>query len=227
MKKLLFKEYRLCFNTVTLFFLPFVFMTLIPNYPYLVAFFFACNSIFYSFAQAAVDNDLLFSSMLPVSKADVVRSKCLFVVSIQAVYFLVFIPVLFLSHSVHPEGNSAGVDACLSLLGEGLIVYAIFNSVFLPRFFKNSHKVGSSFLASVIAMFAWIAVAEGFMIACKAASRFVPLFAWISENIGSFPISASAWAAQCVYFSLCAILYAVLTVFACRRAIGHFEKVNL
>ena len=229
MKNLLYKEYKLCFPATILFFIPFVFMLLIPSYPYLVAFFFICNSIFYAFSQATVDNDLLFTALLPVSKADAVRGKYLFVVTLQAAFFALFIPLVFLTHAIHPEGNNAGVDASLTFLGEGLIVFMIFNAVFIPKFFKDAHKVGQNFLVSVIAMFSWITVAEGFMIAAKAAAAHVPFFAWVNSNLASFPAAddGTAWIVQGAFFALCLLVYAGGTCLSCRRAIRIFEKVNL
>ncbi|MBP5230803.1 MAG: ABC-2 transporter permease [Clostridia bacterium] len=226
MKNLLYKEYRLCFHSTLFFFLPFVVMLLIPNYPYLVAFFFVCNGIFNSFSQAALDQDLLFTSLLPVSKADAVRGKYLFVASVQAMDFLLFIPMVFLNHAVHPEGNAAGADACLTMLGGGLIVFAIFNYVFIPRFYKKTDKFGQSFLTAVIAMFVWIFLAEGMMIAAKAAAKSVPAFAWIASNLGTFPSSGEAWIAQAVFFAVCVLAYVLLTVLSCRRSIRIFSQIS-
>lgn len=227
MKNLLYKELRLCLVAQIPIFFLFVLMLLIPSYPYLVAGFFICNAIFYSFSQAAVDNDVLFTTLLPVSKSQVVAGKARFMALIEILSLLFFLPMVFLNHTLHHSPNAAGVDASLTLLGALLLVYSVFNAVFLPRFYKAPHKLGRHFLVSTISVFAFIFLFEGFMITCGAAQGVLPLFTFVEENLDCFPASAMVWGIQAIFFAVCVIAYILITCFSVRRAQRNFERVDL
>jgi len=227
MNKLLYKECKLCLVPQIPLFFVFALMMLIPNYPCLVAAFFTCNSIFYSFSQALVDNDLLFSTLLPVSKADVVRGKLRFVVLIQLATLAVYVPVIFLRHAISPAGNAAGVDACFTLLAGALVLFALFNALFLPHFYRAPHRVGRHFLIVTLAIFGWIAVFEGFMIVCGAARDSLPFFAWVETHLDCFPATRDAWLAQLAALAAGAAIYAGANAWTRRRTIRAFEEQDL
>ncbi len=226
MKNLLYKEYKLCMVPMVPLFYLFALMLLIPSYPYQVAAFFTCNSIFYLLKQASLNGDMLFSAMLPVSKADVVRARVRFVTIIQLVMFLLMIPLILLNHRLYPQGNPAGADGSATLLGLVLVVFTVFNAICLPGFFRDEAKIDRLFLLSVIGVFGWILLSEGFLIAAAAASR-VPLFAWVESHLDCYPATDGAWAAQLILLAVCACIYGVGTVLTTRRAIRCFEGKDL
>ena len=227
MKQLFYKELKLCVPVqVPLFFL-FALMLFIPGYPYLVATFFTCNSIFYMFNQSVANGDLLFSTLLPVSKADVVKARVLSVVTIEGIMFLLLVPMIFLNHRLAPTGNPAGTDGSLTLLAAALILFTVFNAVFIPAFYRDEHKAGRNFLISTLSVFGWIVLWEGFMITSAAARAQAPLFAWVAENLDRFPTTAGAWTVQIAALAVAALIYGAGTALACRRAVGIFERVDL
>ena len=227
MKQLLYKEYKLCLVSMVPIFYLFALMLLIPNYPYLVATFFTCNSIFFLFKQSVVNGDLLFTTLLPVPKSDVVRARIRFVVIIQMIMFLLFIPMIAVNHKLFPAGNPAGTDGSLTFLAAALVLFTIFNRVFIPGFYKNEHKMDRLFLFSLIAVFGWILLWEGSMIAAGAAQRLVPFFAWVESHLDCWPKTSAAWTAQIIALAIGALIYIVGTVLTTRRAIRDFEQVDL
>ena len=52
--------------------------------------------------------------------------------------------------------NPAGLDAGVALIGEGLILFAIFNLVFFPVYYQEISKPGKAFAFAATAMFLWI-----------------------------------------------------------------------
>ena len=227
MKHLFYKDLKLCLPVqVPLFFL-FAGMVLIPAYPYLVACFFTCNSIFYMFNQSAANNDMLFTALLPASKEQAVRSRIRFVVVIQMIMFLLLIPMILLSHRLNPQGNPAGTDATLTLLAGALVLFTVFNGVFIPAFYRDEHKAGKNFLCSTLAVFAWIILFEGFMIAAGAARGAVPFMNWVAENLDAYPATDKAWHVQLIALAAGALIYGAGTWITARRAVRIFEKVDL
>ncbi|MBO4563371.1 MAG: ABC-2 transporter permease [Clostridia bacterium] len=227
MKNLLYKEYRLCMQPMVFIFFGFVLMLLIPNYLYTIPCFFIGNAIFNSFQYAVSDNDSLFTAMLPVAKRDVVKSKLIFIVSIQLIMLLLYIPMIALNNAIMTEGNKAGIDACPALLGSCFVLFGIFNVTFLPSFYKTGYKTGKSFLISTIAVFIWIFLSEGFFVAAVAARNAVPFFEWIETHIDCVPKEASAWAAQLIYLAAGALIYVLLTVITDKKASKAFDLVNV
>ena len=129
-----------------------------------------------------------------------------------------------------PGVNNGGTDHSLTLLAFALILFAIFNTVFLPSFYKTGYKAGSAFVKGAIGVWIWIAVAEGLMIAAApvvgsgADSAF---FRFILFNLDCFPKTASAWTAQGILFGCAAALYAGLTLLAVRRSVRLYERVDV
>ena len=227
MKQLFYKELKLCLPLqVPLFFL-FAAMLFIPAYPYLVACFFTCNSIYYMYNQSVGNNDLLFTALLPVSKAQVVKSRVRFTVVIEMIMFLLLVPMIFVNHKLVPQGNPAGTDGSLTFLGAALVLFTVFNAVFIPAFYRDEHRAGKNFLISAIAVFVWIVLWEGFMITAGAAKAQVPFFAWVAENLDAFPATDVAWRVQLIALGVGALIYGVGTSIVSRKAVGIFEQVDL
>ena len=228
MKNLLYKEFSLCMPLQVPLFLCFAFMIMIPSYPYLVAGFFICNAIFYSFMTAAMENDVTFSLLLPVSKAQIVRAKMLFVQIIQCVSLVLFSGVAVLNFFAHKNaGNNAGTTSSLTLIGAFLLLYCVFNLAFIPRYYKAPHKAGRIFLLSAVSVFVFIAIFEGFMIATEALHETVPFFAFIKTYIDTFPTTAAAWAYQGAFFAVCVLVYIAANEFCYKRAKAEFEMAEI
>ena len=227
MKQLFYKELKLCLPVqVPLFFL-FAAMLLIPAYPYLVACFFTCNSIFYLFNQSAGNNDLLFTALLPVSKAQVVKARVRFTVMIEMIMFLLLVPMIFVNHRLNPQGNPAGTDGSLTFLAAVLVLFTVFNAVFIPAFYRDETKSGKNFLVSTVSVFVWIILWEGFMITAAAVKHAVPFFRWAAENLDAFPSTAEAWRTQLVALGVGALIYGLGTCLVSRRAVSIFEQADL
>ncbi len=230
MKNLLYKELRLCVPPFVLFYFAFSCMLLIPSYPYLVAFFFICNATMHIFTQGQANGDLLFSTMLPVRKRDIVGARYLSVALIQMLFLLLCTGIMFLYHYLPPAGlpsNPAGWDAGLMLLGAGLGVMGLYNLVGIPAYFRNETKISRIMLTTIVVLFAYIFVMEGIAIAAAAAGEYVPLLGWIETNLDCFPSSPAAWTAQSVALLIGAAAYALLTVLGYRRAVEIFDRVTL
>lgn len=231
MKALLNKELKLCLHPTVFIYLGLVLMLLIPSYPYLVACFFLCNAIFFVFQSSRENGDAMYTAMLPVSKAQAVRARCLMVVLMQAAELVLMAGLCAFSLVAMSPDNAGGTDHGLSLLAFALILFAIFNSIFLPSFYKTGYKAGASFLKGAIGVWIWILIAEGLMIATRVIVREngldIPFFRFLYDNIDCFPKTAQAWTVQAILFGAALVLYVLLTLFAVRRSIRRYERVDV
>ena len=144
MKTLLYKQLRLVCHPMTPLFCLFGVMVLIPNYPYTVIFFYVTLGLFFTFLNMELASLVLLALF-----------------SVLAVH-------------LQPEkDNLVGLDPNITLLAAGLLIYAVFNAVFLPSFYANGYKVGTAYLKAVIPTVAVMAV-------CEALPHF-PRLTWLDE----------------------------------------------
>ena len=150
-KCLIKKEFLLTAHPMTFVFTFFGIMLIIPNYIYYVAFFYTTLGIFFGFMNGRENRDAYFNAILPVSKKEVVKAKTAFVWIIETASVVFAIP---------NGSNLAGIEANVAFFGLSLIMYSLFNAVFLNEFFKTAYKVGKAFVFGSIATAVFVLVAE-------------------------------------------------------------------
>lgn len=157
MNKLLKKEFALCLHPAVPLFLALSGLVLIPNYPYAVSFFYITLGIFFICMSGRENHDISFTMTLPVSRREIVAARvlmncCLECAQLALCGILVWVKEAFLGG----VANEAGLDANLALLGDGFIVFGLFNLIFFPAFYKDVRKIGVPFLLASAAVFLYI-----------------------------------------------------------------------
>lgn len=160
-KYLIKKEFLLTAHPMTYVFAFFGVMLLIPNYPYYIAFFYVTLGIFFAFMNGRENRDLYFNAILPVSKRQTVRAKIAFVWIIETFSVVFSIPFAIITPNINPNGgNLIGIEANIAFYGLSLIMFSLFNAVFLSSYFKTAYKVGKAFVYGSIATAIFIVIAE-------------------------------------------------------------------
>jgi len=217
MKSLIYKEFKLATPLLTFLFLGFSLMTFIPGYPILCGVFFICFGIFQSYQYSREAGDISYSVLLPVKKTDIVKAKYGATILLQILAFILLmiftlIRMTFMS-DVEIYKNNALMGANFVFLGFALLIFALFNWIFLGGFFKTAYGIGKPFVIFIILNFLIIIVAE--------ALHHVPRFEWMNEldyiNCG-----------MQIIFLMCSIAtYIVVTVVSCSVSQKRFEKIDL
>lgn len=216
MKHLLYKELRLAKHPTMFLFLLFSAMLLIPSYPYYVAFIYTCLSVFFVFLQGRENNDLSFTALLPVRKRDIVRARCLLVVLMQLAQVLVSLPCAIVGARINPlGGNAAGIEANAAFFGLVLVMYALFNLLFLPAFYRTGYRVGRAFLFAGAAVLVYIVAAE-LLVQCVPA---------LKASLDTFDPATRG--TRLFVLLLGAGLYAAGNLLACRLSERRFARVDL
>lgn len=214
MKTLLSKQLRLNCHPMTLVFLLAGVFFLIPNYPYTVSFFYVTLGLFFMFMNAREQRDADFAAILPVRKGDTVRAACLFSALIELGALVIAVPFAFLSARINPKGtNLAGLDANVALFALGLVLFAVFNIVFLPSLYRSGYKVGVSFVKA--------SVCVALVVICDVVLPHIPGLAWLDGT------DRDSCLRQLPMLAVCAAVYASLTLLACRWSVKRYEKVDL
>ena len=214
MIKLLKKEFILTASPITYAFLAFVFMAFVLNYPIALVGFFICYGIFHTFQFGREFNDITYTLILPVKKSDVVKSKFLFTIVIQMIAFVLLVGIVLLKMFVLPQDTSVEnnlTNANLSFLGYVLLIYAIFNLVFLNMYFKSGVKIGVPFLV--------FAILSMLIIAVTVILPFIPALSLL--NTTYFNVY------QFIPLGVGIVSYVGLTAISLKASIKAFDKVDL
>ena len=170
--------------------------------------------LFFSFVNGREQKDIYYSALLPIRKRDTVKASVVFVLLIELASLLIAIPFAVLSVSVNPlGGNAVGLEPNAALFAAALLLYALFNGIFLPTFYKTAYKVGISFLKAVIPTAALMLMLE--------LTVHVPSLAWLED-------CTPAGQLRLLPLVLCAaVIYGVGLYLTYQRAAKNYEKVDL
>ncbi len=155
MKALIFKEFKLAMHPlIYVFVLLFPFMILIPNYPVCINFIYILAGypiLFLGANKGQQSNDLLYSTLLPVRKKDIVLARLITVTIIQVVSItlcscLVPLSQLIKSNIVSQDGTGAvapglTLDGYLSIIGIILTGFALSDLIFFPIYYKKGKSI--------------------------------------------------------------------------------------
>ena len=217
MNALLKKEMRLSASILSYLFLGFSLMALLPGYPILCGVFFITLGIFQSFQSAREANDIVYSALLPIAKHDVVKGKYQFSILIELSGFFVMavltiVRMTVLSNSTVYHQNAL-MNANPFFLGMALLIFGMFNLIFIGGFFKTAYKFAKPFVTYIIMCFLLIGVAE--------ALHYVPGL----EVLNAFGFDHLALQLSLLLGG--AMAYILLTAFSYKRACATFEKIDL
>ena len=217
MSALLKKEMRLSASILSYLFILFAFMTLLPGYPILCGAFFITLGLFQSFQSAREANDIVYTALLPVAKHDVVKGKFLFCVFIELTGFvlmaaLTLVRMTLLSNAMVYRQNAL-MNANPFFLAVVLLLFGLFNWIFVGGFFKTAYKFARPFVTYIIVCFLVIGVAE----ALHHVSGLEALNAFGFEQL-ALQLSALLGGM---------LAYGLITFFSYKTACVRFEIIDL
>ena len=215
MKLMLRKELRLSLHPTAPMFLALSAMLLIPSYPYLVAFFYTGLAVFFTCLNGRENQDVFYSMLLPVAKRDIVRARLLTVSLLEAAQLLLGVPFAILRQRLIPDPNPVGMDANIALFGLAMMLLGLFNLVFFRVYYRDVRKVGMAFLGSSGAVFVFICLVE-------TGAHVLPFMRDMLDTPDPMYLPQKL-------LTLLAglMIWALLTLAACRRAERDFEKQDL
>lgn len=154
--KLLKKELKLCLHPMAYFLPLFSVLVLVPGYPYSICCFYTTLVVFFICLTARENHDAAYTLTLPVSRRDAVKARILLCLCLEILQLATMGIFILIKYAIGTMENPAGLDAGVALIGEGMMVFALFNLIFFPRYYGDINKPGVSFVIASVAEFAFI-----------------------------------------------------------------------
>ena len=216
MNALMNKEMRLSASILSYIFIAFGLMVILPGYPILCGAFFVTLGIFQSFQSSREANDIVYSALLPIAKRDVVRGKYQFSMVIEMAGFLVMTMITIIRMTALADADVYHQNALMNanpfFLGMVLVVFGLFNAVFVGGFFKTAYKL-SPFVTYIASAFVAIGISE--------ALHYVPGL----ESVNAFGFDDIVL--QMCLFIAGAAIFVILTYLSYRKSCDNFERIDL
>ena len=211
MKNLLYKEFHLVIHPLFYLVLLFGGLLLIPQWAYFIAtlyFFFITIPNVFSIGKS--QNDIGFSAMLPVRRSDIVKARMASLLVLEVLQILVTAIFAVINLSIYPYDNFL-MNTNAAFIGSVFIMYALFNLVFFPMFYKTAYKVGIPIIAAMT-------VAVLFAAGVEFVTAIPPLNVLHGREIN---------AAQLAVLAGGVIVLIVLSLAAFRLSVKKFESIDL
>ena len=189
MKALIYKEFKLAMHPICYVFIAmFPFMILIPSYPLAIGFIYvlSCYPILFLGAnKGQQSNDLLYSTLLPIRKKDIVLARIITVLVMQLAFMLITSALAPLAYYMqqnviiedsgeHLVSPGIPLEGFVSLLGIAIIGFAIADLIFFPIYYKNGKSIVLSTLMTILGFIIYLGI-------FTIAFPYIPGFEWYGK----------------------------------------------
>ncbi|WP_151733392.1 ABC-2 transporter permease [Paenibacillus tengchongensis] len=200
------------------FILPFLIgaLMLIPGWIYFIVLLYFCwITIPNLFNQFKAQNDLMFTSVLPVAKRDMVKARVAVIVGLELLHIVIAAIFGSISMVLYPDVTYYFFPPNMGFWGLNLVMLAIFNLIFIPMFYKTAYKFGWALFAAVTAAMLFAGIAQWLGIQSPVVND-------LFYGTGTQQVTLQA-------FILIAgiMIFAALSIMASRLAVKRFLRVEL
>ena len=230
MKALLYKEFKLAMHPICYVFIAmFPLMILIPSYPIAVGFIYVltCYPILFLGAnKGQQSNDLLYSTLLPIRKKDIVKARIMTVLIMHLAFIALtsaLYPVALMINSnitesalaedpmANPITNAGlGLNSYVLILAIVLVGFALADLIFFSIYYKNGKSIVMSTLLMILGFVIYLGV---FTIGLP----YIPGCEWINN----LPLYV-----QFIALAVSIIIYALLHLLVYKISSKRLEKVD-
>ena len=172
MKALLYKEFKLAMHPMCYIFVAmFPFMILIPAYPVAIGFIYVLSCypvLFLGANKGQQSNDLLYSTLLPIRKRDIVKAR-IFTVAIMQFAFIAIMSALsplaiFIRQAIAASSGEPVVDIGLGMgsfvliLAIAIVGFSIADLIFFAKYYKNGKSIVGSTLLTILGFAGYLGI---------------------------------------------------------------------
>ncbi|MDQ0230909.1 ABC-2 transporter permease [Metabacillus malikii] len=200
------------------FLFPFLFgaLMLIPGWIYFIVLLYFCwITIPNVFNQFKAQNDLMFTSVMPVTKRDMVKARVTVIVGFELLHIVIAAIFGSISMIIYPNLTYYFYPPNMGFWGLNLIMLAIFNLIFIPMYYKTAYKFGWALFNAV-----------------TAAMLFAGISQWLgiqNSVVNGIFYGTDAQQVTTQIFILIAgiLIFAAFSIIAYRLAVKRFTRVEI
>lgn len=213
MKNLLYKEFKLTISPLFYILSLLGALLLIPNWLYFVALMYVLFiTIPNIFISSKAQKDIGFSVMMPVRKKDVVGARVIAILAIELLHILVAAVFAVINAKLYP-GGSFLLEPNVAFFGFAFVMFAVFNIIFFPMFYKTAYKIAAPIIIGIIAALIFVSSLELLNLFVPSVSSYISGF---KETYRQLPVLVGG----IVIFVLSAVLTNKISA-------KRFEKVDI
>ena len=222
MKALIYKEFKLAMHPIIyLFVFAFPLMILIPSFPLAVGFIYILSAypiLFLGANKGQQSNDLLFSTLLPVRKKDIVMARIITVAILQFTYMLMLcalFPLALLIHNSIPGDKipGLGLNAFVSVLAIAVVGYSLADLIFFPIYYKHGKSIVMSTLLTLLGFIVYLGI-------FTIIIAFIPGMEWYKDTL-----SGELWI-QFIVLGIALLFYVAIHFIVYKVSSKRLEKVD-
>ena len=149
----------------------FPFMILIPSYPIAIGFIYVLSCypvLFLGANKGQQSNDLLYSTLLPIRKRDIVKAR-IFTVAIMQLAFIAIMSALvplaiYLRDTIALKSGEPVVDVGLGprsfvlVLAIAIVGFSIADLIFFAKYYKNGKSIVGSTLLTILGFLTYLGI---------------------------------------------------------------------
>lgn len=217
MYNLVMKDLKLGVNLL-FFLLPVILgaLMLIPGWLYFIVILYFCwITVPGLFGQFKAQNDLMFTSLMPVTKKDIVKARVLVIVILEILHIVMAMIFGVINLYLYPNFPRFFFSPHLGFWGLCFIMLAIFNVIFIPMYYKTAYKHGGAAIVSISAAMLFAGAAQWIGIQSPAVFDM-----FNGAGVHNTGLKISILAAGIVIFI-------AFTMLAYRMAVKRFLKVEI
>ena len=230
MKALLYKEFKLAMHPICYVFIAmFPLMILIPSYPIAIGFIYVLTCypvLFLGANKGQQSNDLLYSTLLPIRKKDIVKARIMTVFIMHLAFIAItsaLYPVALMINNgitesalaedpmANPITNAGlGLNSYVLVLAIVLVGFALADLIFFPIYYKNGKSIVMSTLLMILGFVIYLGV-------LTIGLPYIPGCEWINN----LPLYV-----QFIALAVSLIIYALLHLLVYKISSKRLEKVD-
>lgn len=217
MYNLVMKDLKLGINPL-FFIMPVVLgaLMLVPGWLYFIVILYFCwITVPNMFGQFRSQNDLMFTTMMPVTKNDMVKARVLVIVILELLHMVAAMIFGAIHLRLYPDPTYYFFGPYLGFWGLCFVMLAIFNVIFIPMYYKTAYKYGGATFAGVAGAMLFAGIAQWLGIQSSFVSD-------VFNGSG-----AHNMALQTSILIAGIVIFIALTMIAYRMAVKRFLKVEI
>ena len=176
MKAVLYKEFKLAMHPLCYLFIAlFPFMILIPSYPVAIGFIYVLSCypvLFLGANKGQQSNDLLFSTLLPVRKKDIVLARIFTVVFLHLAFIAIMSALcplaIMIQNSIRAGASEEqlkeltevglSIRGFVSIVGIALVGFGLADLIYFSVYYKHGKSIVMSTLLTIIGFIVYLGV---------------------------------------------------------------------